>query len=86
MDDGVGVLGARPDAREIVEVAAADVAPFACEGRGGSVGPGEPGDLVAGGEQFVDDGGTDPSGGSGDENAHDAVSLRLRATAERLMR
>ncbi len=86
MDDGFGVLSASTDAREIVEVTAADLDPLCLEGSGGSVGPGEPGDLVPGGEKFIDGGGADPSGGSGDENAHVAVSLRLRHGAERLMR
>jgi hypothetical protein len=31
---------------------------------------------MPGGEEFIDGGGTDPSGGSGDENAHGTVSLR----------
>jgi hypothetical protein len=30
---------------------------------------------VARGEQFVDRGGADPSGGSSDENAHDVISF-----------
>jgi hypothetical protein len=30
------------------------------------------------GEKFIDGGGTDPSGGPGDENVHGTVSLRLR--------
>jgi hypothetical protein len=28
---------------------------------------------VPGGEKFIDDGGTDPSGGPGDENVHDTL-------------
>ena len=63
---------------EVVEVAAADESTLRLEGRGGSVGSGEPGDLMPGGEKFIDGGGTDPSGGSGDENAHGTASLRLR--------
>src|ERR1700691_3640854 len=78
MDDGFGGLGASPDAREIVEVTPADVSPLGLDGGGGSIGPGEPGDLMPGGEKFIDGGGTDPSGGSGDKNAHGTVSLRLR--------
>src|SRR5580693_2961737 len=78
MDDGFGGLGASTDAREIVEVTAADASPLGPEGSGGSVGPGEPGDLMPGGEEFIDGGRTDPSGGSGDENVHGTVSLRLR--------
>jgi hypothetical protein len=78
VDDGFGCLGAGPDAPEIVEVAAADLRPFCLERGGGSVGSGEPGDLMPGGEKFIDGGGTDPSGGSGDENAHGTASLRLR--------
>ena len=73
VDDGVGGLGASPDAGEIVEVAAADLDPLGRQGRGGGVGPGQPGDLVSGGEQFIDGGGADPAGGSGDENAHGTV-------------
>jgi len=78
MDDGFGGLSAITDAREIVEVTAADASPLGPEGSGRSVGPGEPSDLMPGGEQFIDGGGTDPSGGSCDENAHGTVSLRLR--------
>jgi len=78
MDDGFGGLRASTDAREIVEVTAADASPLGRQGSGGSVGPGEPGDLMSGGEKFIDGGGTDPSGGSGDENAHGTVSLWLR--------
>jgi hypothetical protein len=75
MDDGLGGLSASTDAREIVEVTAADANTFGLECSGGSVGPGEPGDLMSGGEKFIDGGGTDPSGGSGDENAHGTVSF-----------
>ena len=75
MDHRVGVLGAGADAVEVVEVAAADADALRLERRGGGVGPGQPGDLVTGGEQFVDDGGADPPGRSGDENAHDVISF-----------
>src|SRR5271169_6676870 len=75
MDDGFGGLRARADAREVVEVTAADKSPLGLEGSGGSVGAGEPGDLMSGGEKFIDGGGTDPPGGSGDENAHGTVSF-----------
>jgi hypothetical protein len=78
VDDGLGGLGASTDAREIVQIAAADANLLRLQGSGGCVGPGEPGDLMPGGEKFIDDGGTDPSGGPGDENVHDTVSLRLR--------
>jgi hypothetical protein len=78
MDDGFGGVSASTDAREIVEIAAADASPLGLEGGGGGVGPGEPGDLMSGGEKFIDGGGADPSGGSGDENAHGTVSFRLR--------
>jgi hypothetical protein len=33
---------------------------------------------MPGSEKFIDDDGADPSGGPGDENVHDTVSLRLR--------
>jgi len=39
---------------------------------------------MSGGEKFIDGGGTDPSGGPGDENAHGTFSLRS-VMAERLM-
>ena len=84
VEDGFGGFGAGPDAREIVEVTAADTRSLGLEGSGGSVGPGEPGDLMPGGEKFIDGSGADPSGGSSDENAHGPVSLRLRHGAERL--
>jgi hypothetical protein len=74
VDDSLGGLGASTDAREVVEVTAADASPLRLEGSGGGVGPGEPGDLMPGGEKFTDGVGTDPSGGPGDENAHDTVS------------
>ena len=70
MDDGLGGLGASPDAGEIVEVTALDASPPSLQHRGGSIRPGQPGDLVPGGEQLIDGGRTDPSGGSGNENAH----------------
>jgi hypothetical protein len=78
VDDGLGGLGASTDAREIIEVTAADANPLRLEGSGGSIGPGEPGDLMPGGEKFINGGGTNPSGGPGDENVHGTVSLRLR--------
>jgi hypothetical protein len=84
MDDGLGGLGASPDAREIVQVAAADANPLRLKGSGGCVRPGEPGDLMPGGEKFIDDGGADPSGGPGDENVHDTVSLQPRQGRSRL--
>jgi len=43
MDDGFGGLSASTDAREIVEVTAADANSFCLEGGGGSVRPGKPG-------------------------------------------
>jgi hypothetical protein len=84
MDDGLGSLGASTDARKIVQVAAADANPLRLKGSGGSVGPGEPGDLVPGGEKFIDDGGTDPSGGPGDENVHGTLPS-APSGAERLI-
>src|SRR5207342_3047445 len=50
VDDGFGSLSASTDAGEIVEVTAADASPLGPQGSGGSVGPGEPVDLVPGGE------------------------------------
>ncbi len=50
VDDGLGGLGASTDAREIVKVTAADPSPLGRQGSGGSIGPGEPRDLVSGGE------------------------------------
>jgi hypothetical protein len=73
MDDGFGALRAGPDAREVVQVAAQDLSPLGLEGSGGSIGPGEPGDLMPGGQKLVDGGGADPSGGSGNENTHGCV-------------
>jgi len=75
VDDGLGVVRAGPDAVEVVEVAAADPGTLRLDGSGGRIGPGQAGDLVTCREQFVDHGGTDPTGGSGDEDAHDVVSL-----------
>ena len=49
VNDGLGVLGPGPDAPEVVEVTAADAGPLGLEGGGGSVGPGQAGDLVSGG-------------------------------------
>ena len=77
MDDGFGGLDPSTNAGEIFEITAADVSPLGVEDGGGGVGPGEPGDLMAGGEKFIDGGGTDPSRGSCDENAHGTVSLPL---------
>ena len=79
MDDGLGGLGASPDAGEIVEVAAVNASPLRLQRCGGSISPGQPGDLVSGGEKLIDGGRTDPSGGSGNENTHGPVFLRLRS-------
>ncbi len=85
MDDRLGGLGASPDAGQIVEVTAQGAGPLGLDNGGGSIGPGQPGDLMPGGEKLIDGGGADPSGGSGDEYAHGTVSLRLRPQAERLI-
>lgn len=70
VEDGVSGRRALPDAVEVVEVAAADLGTLRVEGCGRGVGAGEPDHLVAGGEQLVDRGRTDPPGCSGDEDAH----------------
>jgi hypothetical protein len=85
VDDGLGGLGASPDAGEIVEVTALDASPLRLQCRGGRVRPGQPGDLMSGGEKLIDGSRTDPSGGSGNENVHDPVSLSAPSPAERLM-
>jgi hypothetical protein len=71
MDDGLGGLGASTDAGEIVEVTAADASPLRPQCCGRSVRPGQSSDLMSGGEKLIDGGRTDPSGRSGNENAHD---------------
>ncbi len=75
LDDSIIVVRTGPDAVEVVEVAEADPGPLRLDGSGGRIGPGHAGDLVTCREQFVDHGGTDPTGGSGDEDAHDVVSF-----------
>ena len=80
VQDGLGRLGAGGDRGQIVEVAAQDVHSLGRQGSCGSVGPGQPGDVMSGGQKFIDGGGTDPSGSAGNEDAHDTRSLRLRLT------
>jgi len=54
VDDGLGRLGADPDAGQVIEVTAADLRPPGLQGGGRGAGPGQPGDLMPGGEQLID--------------------------------
>src|ERR1700722_17210699 len=85
MDDGLGGLGASPNAGKIVKVAAVNASPLRLQRCGGSIRPGQPGDLMSGGEKLIDGGRTDPSGGSGNENAHGPCLPSAPFTAEQLM-
>ena len=60
---------------EVTGLARSDASAAALQAKGARV---RRGDLVPGGKKLIDGGGTDPSGGPGDENAHGTVSLRLR--------
>ena len=44
------------------------------EGSGRGIRAGEPGDLMAGADELGNDGGADPAGRAGDENAHEKPS------------
>ncbi len=70
VDDGLGLLSSVADAPAVVQVPAPRAGALRLQGCGGGIGPGQAGDLVALGKQFVDHGGADPSGGSGNEDAH----------------
>jgi hypothetical protein len=71
VDHAVAGRGGGPQAFEVVQIAALDVGAERGDlGRGG-VRAGQAEHLVAGGEQFGDDGGRDPAGRPGDEDTHE---------------
>jgi len=70
VDDPVRVGRARAEAVDVVEGAAAHPRSRRGQGAGRGVGPGEAGDLVPGLDELGNDGGPDPAGRSGNEDAH----------------
>jgi hypothetical protein len=74
MDHAVRRGGAAPQALEIIEGAATHLCAGRGEGGGRGIRAGEPGDLMARADQLGDDGGADPAGRAGDENAHEETS------------
>ena len=60
---------------EVVQIAAVHLRSGGFHGLGGPVRTGQAEDLVPGVEQFAGDGGTDESGGAGDEYTHGVPSL-----------
>ncbi len=70
VDDAVDVRGRGPQRAGILERAAGDAGAERGHHPGRAVGADEPDDVVAGGEQFGDDGGSDPARRPGHEYAH----------------
>jgi hypothetical protein len=66
--------GGVPQAVQVVQVAAAYPRPGRGERGGRGLRAGEPGDLVAGADEFGHDGGADPAGRAGDEDMHENPS------------
>jgi hypothetical protein len=62
------------EAVEVLERAAVDLGPRRLERVGRRLGAGEADDVMAGVGQFGDDGGADPTGRPGDEDAHEQTS------------
>ena len=69
--DAVGLLGARPQNLDVLDVAAQDLGAGAGDVLGGGVRAGQAEDLVSLGKEFGDNGRPDPTGRAGDEYAHD---------------
>ena len=76
VDHPVGLGRPGPQAVEVVQFAAVYLGAERGDGGGGALRSREAEDLVAGVEQFGDDGGADPAAGSGDEDAHDDLLSR----------
>ena len=71
MDDAVGGRGGLLEARDVVEIPATDLGAGRLERRRRAIRTRQADDLVAGGEQFGDDGGANVSGCTGDEDTHE---------------
>jgi hypothetical protein len=67
VDDPVGLFGARAQDVDVLDVAAQDLGAGRDDLLSGRVRPGQAEDLVPLGEEFGDDGGSDPTGRAGDE-------------------
>jgi hypothetical protein len=70
VNDPIGPGGANTQAIEVVERPAMDLCSGGDKGIRRGIRASEPDDLVAGGEKFRDDCGTDETGRTGDEYAH----------------
>jgi hypothetical protein len=71
MDHAIGGGGDAAQRVEVIQGAALHLDPGRGQGRGGGIGAGEPGDLMARAEEFGYDGRADPAGRPGDENVHE---------------
>ena len=71
VDDAVAGVRARAQAVEVVQIAAQNLGAQAGDGGGRGVRSGETDNLMTGVEELGDDGRTDPSRCSGDEDAHE---------------
>ena len=74
--DLVRLGGASPQRGEIVQVTADDAGALGRESLLGLVGSGQAGGPVTRRDEFVDNGGSDPTGRSGDKCTHELVLLR----------
>ena len=77
MDDAVGTRGCGLHSAEVGKITAEHGGAQRGDGRSGRAGPGQAGDLVAGGDELGDDGGADMPGRAGNENPHSDLLGRL---------
>lgn len=76
MDHPVGIGRRRAEAIEVVERAPPDLDASGRQGSGGTVGPCEADDGVAGAEELGNDGRADMAGAAGDKETHKQASPR----------
>ncbi len=86
VDDAVGLLGARPQDVDVLDVAAQDLGAGRGHPVGGGVRAGEADNLVAVGEEFGNDGRSDPTRCAGDEYTHDQTSWGRGAVRSNMLR
>src|ERR1700687_855139 len=85
VDDAVGVRGRILEPVEILEAAETYLRALRGQCRRGRVRPGQPGDLVPGGDELGDDVRTGVAGPASDENAHVTVLLRVGGAQLRML-
>ncbi len=81
VDDPVGRRRGGAQLVEIVEGPAQRLGAARGEGGGRGVGAGEPDDLVTRADELGDDGGADPTGGAGDQYAHEDLQVAWPASS-----